>query len=439
MVSCYATIETLQTISFITYLIRVRKVKGPFLVVIPLTVLFNWSNELRRFCPSLQVLRVHASENNEALRLRTILSTQCNELEVVLTTYEMLKSQILSKALKRIVWRTVILDEGHRIRNSESDVSKACFSIKAIFKIVLTGTPLQNNLRETGVILSFLAPNIFTDLSRFENAFDLNGRRKGSVTSVSIDRKLLDKAHYMMRPFILRRLKAEVEQKLPPKLETLVECPMSSLQKEISQFLLLKEKKVLSAMEKRFQGVISEQSGSALESAPQSRELRRLMSSANEKKSLLGLLAHLRKAANHPFLFPGIETLNIDGSATAEIISASGKMIVLDKLLTKLIEKEHRVVIFSQFTHTLDIICDYLDMKGYQYKRLDGSTNRVMREVNVTMFNRAKSEIPIFCLSTRAGGEGVNLYTADTVILFDSDWNPQVHTVFLIIVTICRD
>eukprot|EP00981_Chlorochromonas_danica_P010710 scaffold3341_cov165-Ochromonas_danica.AAC.25 len=421
----YQLEETLQTIAFITYLIRVRKVKGPFLIVIPLTVLFNWSNELRRFCPSLQVLRVHATETSEANRLRTILTTQCNELEVVITTYEMLKSQALSRALKRIVWRTVILDEGHRIRHDEAEVSKACSSIKAVFKIVLTGTPLQNNLRETGVILRFLAPNIFTDLSCFENAFDLNGQRNGAAPSLSIDRKLLDKAHYMMRPFILRRLKAEVEQKLPPKLETLVECPMSSLQKEISQFLLLKEKKVLSAMEKRFQGEISQQQGSVVEAAPQSRELRRLTSSANEKKSLLGLLAHLRKAANHPFLFPGIENLNIDGSATAEIISASGKMVILDKLLTKLIEKGHRVVVFSQFTHTLDIICDYLDMKGYQYKRLDGSTNRVMREVNVTMFNRAKSEIPIFCLSTRAGGEGVNLYTADTVILFDSDWNPQ--------------
>jgi SWI/SNF-related matrix-associated actin-dependent regulator of chromatin subfamily A member 5 len=380
----------------------VQRVKGPFLVVVPLTVMFNWSSELRRFCPSLELLRCHTSDSQEATRLRKILSYEEGKLEVVLTTYEMLKSQHLSGPLRRITWRAVVLDEGHRIRNEETDLSKACFALKTVFRLVLTGTPLQNSLRETGVILRFLAPNIFTDLTFFESAFDLN-QGKGN----KIDRALLDKAHYMLRPFILRRLKSEVEQKLPPKLETLIECPMTELQKEISQFLLIKQHRVLALIDQRMQQTV-----------PNSRETAKLAEHA-EARSLMGLLAHLRKAANHPFLFSGIENVSIDGSATSEIISTSGKMVVLDKLLTKLIDKGHRVVLFSQFTRMLDVLCDYLDMKGYKYKRLDGQTNRVMREVNVTLFNKKDSDIPIFCLSTRAGGEGVNLFTADTVILFD--------------------
>jgi len=141
------------------------------------------------------------------------------------------------------------------------------------------------------------------------------------------------------------------------------------------------------------------------------------------------LLAQLRKAANHPFLFPSAETITEgpDGpETTEEIVTASGKMVILDQLLEKLHMKGHRVVIFSQYTRTLDIICDYLDYRGYEFSRLDGSTNRVYREVLINQFNHRNSSKFIFCLSTRAGGEGVNLFTADTVILFDSDWNPQV-------------
>ena len=116
--------------------------------------------------------------------------------------------------------------------------------------------------------------------------------------------------------------------------------------------------------------------------------------------------------------------------ATEDIVSASGKMMMLDRLLPHLQANDHRVVLFSQYTRTLDIIEDYLQLRGYKYTRLDGSTHRVNREVRITQFNRTGSSMFIFLLSTRAGGEGVNLYTADTVILFDSDWNPQV---FLII------
>lgn len=145
--------------------------------------MFNWSNELRRFCPSLTVLRVHTNDSSESTRIRGILRTEGHKLHVVLTTYEMLKSQYLAQPLKMLIYRGVILDEGHRIRHEDTVVSKACFSLRSTFRLVLTGTPLQNNLKEAGVLLSFLAPNIFTDMALFDNAFNLN-HGKGTLHAI---------------------------------------------------------------------------------------------------------------------------------------------------------------------------------------------------------------------------------------------------------------
>jgi SWI/SNF-related matrix-associated actin-dependent regulator of chromatin subfamily A member 5 len=254
-----------------------------------------------------------------------------------------------------------------------------------------------------------------------------------SDKSVAINRDLLSKAHYMMRPFFLRRIKSEVECTLPIKLETKINCPMTRLQRTLTQELLIAEEAFLqqtqidqaldSRHKKKKSNHDDDENYNQLLQAGALKHLSPLTSS----KRLLGMLTQLRKVSNHPFLFPNIEQLTIDGTHTEEIVSCSGKMIVLDKLLKKLYLKKHRVVLFSQFTRTLDIISDYLEMRAYRHSRLDGSTNRVMREVLINLFNRQDSEVFVFLLSTRAGGEGVNLHTADTVILFDSDWNPQVR------------
>lgn len=363
----------------------------------------------------MRVLRVHCTDNNEQVLLRAKMK-DLNKYDVIITTYEMITISGLSHTFKTMYFRALILDEGHKIKNEKTDSAIACHRIKAQFKVILTGTPLQNNLHELGSLLSFLLPGIFTDLTLFDNAFQLNGRNRSTSVEQSgtvINRSLLEQAHYLLRLFQLRRLKVEVEQNLPLKLETKIECPMSPLQKEITQFLLFQERKLLEKIESKLQ-------------QHQSNHEEKVTLSGNERASVMGLLAHLRKAANHPFLFPGIETPEFDGRATEEIVSASGKMIILDKLLRKLKAKGHRVVLFSQFTKTLDILCDYLDLRGYKYGRLDGATNRVMREVQISLYNNEDSDLYIFCLTTRAGGMGVNLCSADTVILFDSDWNPQV-------------
>lgn len=261
---------------------------------------------------------------------------------------------------------------------------------------------MQNNLSETYSLLHYLMPRIFDNPDAFKNSFGFQG------SDIVIDRQMLDKAHYMLRPFVLRRIKTEVEEKLPPKLETLIKCPLSEMQKFWIKRLLLKDANLLESIENND------------DSTP---------GASDRWKKLQSLLTQLRKAANHPFLFPNSESL-VDGEliTTEEIVSASGKMMLLDRLLNKLLAKGHRIVIFSQYTRTLDILSDYFEFRRLKHYRLDGSTNRVMRELLINHFNQhtTKNDTSIFCLSTRAGGEGVNLFTADTVILFDSDWNPQV-------------
>ena len=406
--------KTLQSIAFLSHLIQTEKKPGPHLVVVPLSVLFNWITEFRKFCPTIKVIRLHATDKNEQNRMKGVIADS-SLTQVVVTTYDLVKAGGLMQAMRKICWNTIILDEGHRIKNDEALVTLAAKSLKGRFKLILTGTPVQNNLHESYVLLSFLFPSVFTDSSAFDEAFDLTGNQevvnaKGKLVKgkkdLKVDRNTLNLAHYLMRPFILRRLKTEVEDKLPPKLETKITCPMSKMQKFWMQRLLLKERGALLKLE----------DGSGNPEKKDDGEWRKLQS----------IMTQLRKAAIHPYLFEGVETVSEDGQPTEEIITSSGKMVMLDKLLKKLHEHGHRVVLFSQYTRVLDILGDYLDWRGYKHHRLDGQTNRVMREVLINQFNKPGSDSFIFCLSTRAGGEGVNLFTADTVILFDSDWNPQV-------------
>jgi len=388
--------KTLQSISFITYLLHVEKQSGPFLIIVPLSVLANWMNEFHKWSPTLKVMRAHSNHPGEIKRISQTMKN-AKKVQVIVTTYDMIKSPKISHAFSSIVYNSIILDEGHRLKNAESGFAKSCARLRARFKLILTGTPVQNNLGESWALLHFLAPDIFTESTAFDEAFNLSG-------VISINRDVINKSHYLLRPFILRRIKSEVEQSLPPKLETMISCPMTDVQKRWTRSLLYRDKDVLQFYDT---GAV-QGSGSA------------------RSKKLQFLLQQLRKAANHPYLFDGCETPSLDGLPTEEIVSYSGKMVLLDRLLTKLQSAGHRVVIFSQYTRVLDIISDYLSYRDYTFTRLDGSTNRVMRDVHIREYNAPKSKYFVFLLSTRAGGEGVNLFTADTVILFDSDWNPQI-------------
>ena len=391
--------KTLQTIALLAHLKFEKGVDGPHLVVCPLSVLSSWMSEFKRFCPQLRAVKLHSSDAEERTRLLQSIQS-LDEYDVVVTTYEMAKSPNVTNILaNRSWWRYLVVDEGHVLKNPLSQNSLALNRFHFAHALLLTGTPLQNNLSELWALLHFLYGDLFPTSDAFDAAFVLNG------SQAQVDDARLADASSLLRPFMLRRTKGEVEKGLPPKLETTINCPLSEMQLFWYKRLLLRESALLGELER--------EAGAAAETG-------------GDWRKLNSLLMQLRKCCNHPFLFPGVEPDDDDGSYGEQLVAASGKMSILDRLLTKLKEGGHRVVLFSQFTSTLDLLEELLLYRGHKYCRLDGSTNRVQRTVDINAFNMLGSPRFVFLMSTRAGGLGINLQTADTVILYDSDWNPQV-------------
>ncbi len=391
--------KTLQTIAFLSSLKHMKNLDGPFLVVCPMSVLSSWMTEFRRWCPSFRTIKLHSADAAERDRMRKTILPDVGSYDCIVTTYEMVKSDKFNNSLNRIHFRYLVIDEGHIVKNELTLISKTLRKLHFSAALLLTGTPLQNNMHELWALLNFLFPYIFPEGSSksFDSAFNL--------TNSKVDDDMLSQCHYMLRPFILRRIKADVEKSVPPKEEIKVFCPLSEMQQFWYKSLLMRETKLLQ------KGVTAVERGEETETKTQYQQLN-------------NLLMHLRKCVCHPFLFDGVET-DPDETSLEELVDSSGKLAILAKLLPKLQSAGHRVVMFSQFTSMLDILEDFLRMSGYQYCRLDGSTNRVQRTVDISSFNAKDSPYFIFLMSTRAGGLGVNLQTADTAILFDSDWNPQ--------------
>eukprot|EP00497_Spongosphaera_streptacantha_P001436 TRINITY_DN2011_c0_g2_i1.p1 TRINITY_DN2011_c0_g2~~TRINITY_DN2011_c0_g2_i1.p1 ORF type:complete len:337 (+),score=82.37 TRINITY_DN2011_c0_g2_i1:125-1012(+) len=211
------------------------------------------------------------------------------------------------------------------------------------------------------------------------------------------DKGLLTKSPRLLNCIMLRRLKQDVAKGLPPKEEIILKLPMSEFQLNIYKKALAKYSNILDA-EKDKRG-------------------------ADDWKEIRHLYTTLRKVANHPYLIEGIEP--IDEVDPENLVKNSGKMAILDRFLKRLKAEGHRVLIFSMFTHVLNILEDYLNMRGYNYLRLDGSTHRTRRTIDIQRFNAPDSEHFVYLITNRAGGLGINLQSADTVIHFDTDWNPQ--------------
>lgn len=380
--------KTLQSISVLAYMKEFKKVDGPHLVMVPKSTLSNWCNEFKRFCPSLRVLRFHGSkeERLEIIQDRMKAHSMANrDWDVVITTYEVVNLE--KGALTKIAWRYLIIDEAHRLKNEDSQFSQTVRLLNTQHRLLLTGTPLQNNLHELWALLNFLLPDVFSSSEQFDDWFNLD------VDDTEVKQRMIGQLHKLLRPFMLRRLKADVEKSLPPKTETILFTGMSALQKTLYRQILM-------------------------------RDIDTINSNSNSQQSrtaILNIVMQLRKCCNHPYLFPGQEDRTDDPFGDHLSVNC-GKMVLLDKLLGKLFARGHRVLVFSQMTRMLDILEDYLLSKGYLYCRIDGNTSYEDREDRIYDFNREGSDKFVFILSTRAGGLGINLQTADTVILYDSDW-----------------
>ncbi|EEF45367.1 ATP binding protein, putative [Ricinus communis] len=327
-------------------------------------------------------------EERKALRDQL---TRYGNLDVLITHYDLI---MRDKAfLKKIHWRYMIVDEGHRLKNHECALARTLESGYQIERrLLLTGTPIQNSLQELWSLLNFLLPNIFNSVQNFEEWFNAPFADRCHVALTDEEELLIiRRLHHVIRPFILRRKKDEVEKYLPGKSQVILKCDMSAWQKVYYQ---------------------------------QVTEIGRvgLQTGSGKSKSLQNLSMQLRKCCNHPYLFVG----DYNMWRREEIIRAAGKFELLDRLLPKLRATGHRVLLFSQMTRLMDILEIYLQLHDFKYLRLDGSTKTEERGTLLKQFNAPDSPYFMFLLSTRAGGLGLNLQTADTVIIFDSDWNPQM-------------
>ncbi|CAL2041348.1 unnamed protein product [Caenorhabditis brenneri] len=388
--------KTIQTISLLTYLMEVKQNNGPYLVIVPLSTLSNWQSEFAKWAPNVRTVTYKGTKD---ARRRVEGQIKRVDFNVLMTTYEyVIKEKTL---LGKIRWKYMIIDEGHRLKNHNSKLTSMLNGFfHAQHRLLLTGTPLQNKLPELWALLNFLLPSIFSSCDTFEQWFNAPFATTGEKVELNQEETMLiiRRLHKVLRPFLLRRLKKEVESELPDKTEYVIKCDMSALQKVIYRHM--KKGLLLDAR------------------------------ASSGARSLSNTIVHLRKLCNHPFLFQNIEDScrahwKVNEVNGKELMRVAGKLELLDRILPKLKATGHRVLMFFQMTKMMDIFEDFLHFRQYTYLRLDGSTKPDERGDLLSLYNAPDSEYFLFMLSTRAGGLGLNLQTADTVIIFDSDWNPH--------------
>lgn len=374
--------KTLQTISFLGYLRYNKGIDGPFIVIVPKSTLDNWRREFAKWTPEVNVVVL---QGNKEERLEFIKETVMQaKFDVLVTSFEMVIKE--KSALKKIAWQYIVVDEAHRIKNEESALSQIIRLFYSKNRLLITGTPLQNNLHELWALLNFLLPDVFGDSETFDQWFENNSDQDEVVKQL----------HKVLNPFLLRRVKADVEKSLLPKKEINLYIGMSEMQIKWYQKLLEKDIDAVN-------GVVGKREG---------------------KTRLLNIVMQLRKCCNHPYLFDGAEP-GPPFTTDEHLVQNSGKMVILDKLLKKMKEQGSRVLIFSQMSRVLDILEDYCYLRDYEYCRIDGSTSHEEHIEAIDDYNKPDSDKFIFLLTTRAGGLGINLTSADIVVLYDSDWNPQ--------------
>ncbi len=386
--------KTIQCVAFLEHLRREEGVRGPFLIVAPLSTLTHWKREAESWTDMNTIVYHDASGGSNGRRILRDYEfyyegTNILKFNILITSYEMLLTDFLY--LEPIKWKYLIVDEGHRLKNKTARLMEAFDTLQIPRRLLLTGTPIQNNTTELWTLLNFVEPTQFSSIKDFHAKF----KELNEVSQVEQLQKAIAK-------YILRRMKETVEKSIPPKEETIIDVELTVLQKKYYRAIYERNAKFL-------------RTGLTVSNMPR----------------LINIVAELRKCCNHPWLVSGTEEKEVprgasDADYMALTVQASGKMVLLDKLLPKLREEGHRVLIFSQMVMLLDILEDYMRHRQYKYERLDGTIMGDQREAAIDRFCRPDSDRFVFLLSTRAGGVGLNLTRADTVIIFDSDWNPQM-------------
>ncbi|XP_028325526.1 chromodomain-helicase-DNA-binding protein 4 isoform X2 [Gouania willdenowi] len=395
--------KTVQTAVFLYSLYKEGHSKGPFLVSAPLSTIINWEREFEMWAPDMYVVTYVGDKDSRAVIRENEFSFEGNAIRggkkaskmkkdsnikfhVLLTSYELIT--IDQAILGSIEWACLVVDEAHRLKNNQSKFFRILNNYPLQHKLLLTGTPLQNNLEELFHLLNFLTPERFHNLEGFLEEF-------ADIAKEDQIKKL----HDMLGPHMLRRLKADVFKHMPSKTELIVRVELSPMQKKYYKFILTRNFEALN------------------------------IRGGGNQVSLLNVVMDLKKCCNHPYLFPAAATEApklpngmYEGNA---LTKSSGKLTLLQKMMRKLKDGGHRVLVFSQMTKMLDLLEDFLENEGYKYERIDGGVTGNMRQEAIDRFNAPGAQQFAFLLSTRAGGLGINLASADTVIIYDSDWNPH--------------
>ncbi|KAL3857047.1 hypothetical protein ACJMK2_011746, partial [Sinanodonta woodiana] len=379
--------KTCQTIALIVYLHHHEKSSKPSLVVCPRSVLENWEQEFKRFAPGLNVKCYIGDKDKRteiAMDIKADRSKGIKPFEVLLTTYEICLKDYLF--LGKLPWHVLAVDEAHRLKNQDSQLFQTLSLWKFREPVLLTGTPVQNNLDELYSLLSFVHSERFPAWKRekFLNKYS-NVDEEEDVSEL----------HKLLKPYLLRRTKSAVLKDLPKKSEIVIYHGITKLQRDLYKAILTKDIDLFDCGSSSYSG---------------------------GTRSLMNILMQLRKCVNHPYLFDGVEPEPFE--LGEHLVESSGKLILIDCLLKYLKSTGHKVLMFSQMTHMLDVLQDYMGYRGYTYERLDGSVRGEERFLAVQNFNQ-NEETFVFLLSTKAGGQGLNLTGADTVIFVDSDFNPQ--------------
>ncbi|KAJ9615844.1 DNA-dependent ATPase fun30 [Cladophialophora chaetospira] len=434
--------KTCQVIAFLAHLFEQGRM-GPHLVVVPAATLENWLKEFQRFCPALNVEPYYSTNPQERFQLRDTLDENRDDVNVIITTYTLAKGKEDQPWLRNFGFDCTVYDEGHVLKNASSQVARQLTRIRSNFRLLLTGTPLQNNLKELISLLGFLMPGLFKEKAEeLETIFTHNFKALDNHQEMLLSTKRIQRARSMLTPFILRRKKFQVLKDLPKKERRTEICDLTPEQAELYQLWLDKAYEIRDRRER----------------------------GENVSNESTNVLMKLRFAALHPFLFrrlypdkklpviakqcvkvdlwresnPNLIVKELHEYSDMEIHSlcdkhsqlqkfalngdewrASGKVQKMLELLHKFIAEGHRTLIFSQFVLVLDILELVLEREAIGYFRLDGSTKVTERQDLIDEFCAEDNDTPVFMLSTKAGGAGINLAKANKVIIFDSGFNPQ--------------